>query len=239
MKLSHFAFALLATAGVSTAATLSGTAATRAGTSTGSNIVADRLYVVVIDTNNTGFAAFTTPSGVIPGSSLALGASFGDVGDVVVNRLLSTGTLGSFGSILPGITLTAPQLNKPFGIFWFPTLAATTPGDVTTAPVTIAAGTTYGFVTDSTWVTPSLDSSTKSFGTPDGDTVMNFVNMDQANAAFDPPTGTASYTFIDSDPGDPNTGIKGAATLSVVPEPSTAVLGLLAGLGLIVRRRRA
>ena len=50
----------------------------------------------------------------------------------------------------------------------------------------------------------------------------------------------ASYTQVQyGSVQDSDAGVQGAAQFRLVPEPSTAMLGLLAGLGLLTRRRRA
>lgn len=61
-----------------------------------------------------------------------------------------------------------------------------------------------------------------------------------ANSAMSFTDATASYTQVQyGSVVDAQPGTAGAAQFRLVPEPSTAALGLLAGLGLLTRRRRA
>lgn len=229
--------ALLSTA---SAVTLSGTAARFIGTSTGGLVPTNTLAFLLVDVGGNGFSCLTNNSLDAFASFTAGVASsstnFG--GDDRIIRAFGSGGSAStpvLSNILPSTNLAAPGdlLGKKFALVWFEGL--------TSAATSIAAGTKYGFVTSSNWTLPASDAGGLTFGTTPNTVGMN-QDTDVAN--FDTPVANpdlagAFYTWVDTN-GAGAGGIRGAATLSIsaVPEPSTAAIGLLVGLGALVRRRR-
>lgn len=240
MKIAASLFtSLLLCSAASAAITISGVALQRVGNATGQTPANGTLGLLIVDTTNDGFTAFTNPSSVVPDSSLALGSTWGSGNDVIIGRLSSSGssTNQTFGSILTNYSLISAgppardYTSKNFAIVWL--IGATT------ATNNVAANTNWGFARDNNWVMPASDTGTFAMGT-----AFNQLVMLEGATGYDAPIGdggtTATYTYVtDNDGAGPGTLTQSAATFTVVPEPSTAAFALLSGLGLMVRRRRA
>ena len=221
------------------AVTLSGTAARFIGDKDGVTIATtNTLAFLIVDTDGDGFGVlsqtinpFSFTAGTAAGVTNVIG------GDRIIRAFGSGGnaTTPVLNNILPSTNLATAGdlLGKNFAVLWFPGL--------TSSATELGGNQTFGFVRSSNWTLPAADSGLLTFGaTP------NTVGMNQDGDAanYDAPVANPSlpgafYTFVDTNGPLTAGGIRGAATLTIVPEPSTAALGLLAGLGLVARRRRA
>jgi hypothetical protein len=158
-------------------------------------------YYMLVDTGSTGFAGATTNS-IAADSSTSLASTL--AGDTIVYRGLTSSTGRINNQQAAGNTLSSVDLEsytgKQFAFMWFDS----DPG------ATLADGTKYGFVTNSTWLVPAT-SGTWSFTT----SVPGANQFSQASAP-------------------------GSATLVVgaIPEPSRMIFLGFGAIGLIVRRRR-
>ena len=221
-------------ASTSHAVTISGTAARFIGTSNGTTIsTTGTLAFLISDIDGDGFGSLT--QSINPFSFTADPATGTLIGGDRIVRAFGSGgnaTTPVLNSIL-ATSVPADVRNRPYALLWFPGL--------TTAATSLGAGQTFGFVRSSNWIMPSNDGDLLTFSVSGNPNTVG-MNQDGDAANFDAPVATpetagAYYTYVDTN-GAAAGGIRGAATLSIVPEPSTAALGLLAGLGLLVRRRR-
>ena len=183
------------------------------------DLVGGRLGLLIADTGNDGFlAGFFTPGN--PGSEimsltpalagLTLNSTFG--GDLVLARLTSTVAFGDTtiaGNFNGSVT---SYLNVNYAIIWFETL--------TTAGSETQGSGKYGIARGGDWTFPAADSGTFSFGT-------GTANLDQVTlgSIATAPAGQA-VAFATN-----------GTSLSIVPEPSAALLGAIGVLGLLRRRR--
>jgi len=193
-------------------------------------------------TANQHFAHFTTGNGTtfastnpgvagVPAGAFRLGIDFDDAGNVIGKQ---TGTATYQVSEVGGAatTFNVTDANESVVAFYAPlSLLAT----VQTGPVPIPSGTNPGDLGVVNTVRLYDASNINSLILLDA---KNLTNVAVANA-----NGVGSLSFgLGPDGGlrlyamNTNNGIQ---AFSVVPEPSTGILALMAGLGLVVRRRRS
>ena len=209
------------------AITIGGTAITNARNGAGSaSVPSGSLALLIVDSANNGFFNLGSPTnGALLDStldpiltpldaSLAVGQTFG--GELILARL-STGT-GSVSGLLTDFT-AAPYLNRQFAVVWFDGL--TSAGGELSA----TAGTKWGVVRGSDWVFPPADVGTFTMSSTDASGDASFY---QVNANVPAANAAAFRTVV---------GANGGAAFTIVPEPSTALLGALGALGLLRRRR--
>jgi hypothetical protein len=198
-----FALAISADANV----TLSGTAAYNLELSTSTSTVPDNsLWLLIVDVSNNGFQAGTTLT-LPAATSLTVGSTLGADDKI----LASGGTSSGFGfNAKATVSLSnfdaSSYLNDKYAVVWFDTLTSSA---TTTGP---NGGQHYGLVTDASWVMPSSNAGTFTFG-----------------------GGTGNPNTISS-PG------QATLQVSTVPEPSTYALlgtGLLTSFTLLRRRKMA
>ena len=222
----------VALASVSNAAiTLGGTALKNVQGTAATDLVAGKLGLLIVDTAGDGFLTGLTggaspaagnPFSSAPygpdGTGLTVNSTFG--GDTVLARLTTTVAFGdtTMAGALAGFTAT-PYLNKNYAIVWFNTL--TTAGSETVAP----AGTYFGIARGGDWVFPAADTGTFTFGT-------GATNLDQVTLAAGGSTSAATAAA-----GQSVAFATAGTSLSLIPEPSAALLGALGVLGLLRRRR--
>ena len=108
-----------------------------------------------------------------------------------------------------------------FAIVWFDTLTTASTGN---AP----GSSMFGLVRGGDWVLPTGEGANRTFGTGTGATVYDQITLGNNGAAATAPAGAS--VAISS-----NTGSSGL--LTVVPEPSSALLGAVGALALLRRRR--
>jgi len=174
------------------------------------------------DSLRTSAGAFTPTGGLALLIADADGLGFGDIapggiaqydsvgsGDVVVARYTFAAD-GIINGNASGVDLTGFDAGDQLAIYWFPTL---TSGDSS-----VTAGTSYGRLTDATWVTPSDGGDVGPYQ------VISFTNQ----GVFSSNATTLNVTDAQSQ-----------ADLNVVPEPGTyAAMAGLAVLGFVAMRRR-
>ena len=169
---------------------------------------------LVLFVSSTADAIF---DGITAGSATSIGSSL-NVGDdrvVFKTDLSSFGTNGVLDLTTGALNLssvTGWNTGDPLGLLWFPTLTA--------ASTTIPAGTQYGFYTNANavdgtqaWVTPT---------DPTNNYRLGFFTKD--GVELSPGSGAA------------NSASAGNASLTVAPEPSRSMLGLI-GFGMLALRR--
>jgi uncharacterized protein (TIGR03382 family) len=133
-----------------------------------------------------------------------------------------------------GTSITSLELNGA--------VSATSPSTLEGKAVHILVGTSSTPLTSTGggWVIFSRSAAGTNFPTPiTGSTNVTFAASTQANLSV-VASGNVGNGFIAQAPpqeGNPLATVASAG-YNLIPEPSTAALGLLAGLGLLVRRRR-
>jgi hypothetical protein len=225
-KLVTLASIVALTAASNGAISLGSTALKNVQGSTGTDLVAGRLGLLIVDTTGDGF--LTGGGDAVTGNPVT-GTTYGSLGanlslnslfygDLVLARLTTAVAFGDTtmaGVFAGAITSTDPVFNytsKNFAIVWFDTL--------TTAGTDTVASGAFGIARGADWTLPAADSGSFTFGT-------GVTNLDQltlgATATAPSGQGVAFAT--------------NGASLSVIPEPSAALLGALGALGLLRRRR--
>ncbi len=195
--LAFFAFVLFSTVSSEATVTFSGSYASNMKNAAGSaNEPIGNRYIIVVDTGAAGFGAATTAS-IADQTSLTGGTLLGDT-------IVQSSLVASIGRAAADAAIDlSPYAGKSFGVLWFDNFAGTT----------LTSGTKYGFVTDASWIVPSVDG------------IYNFTTS---------PAGATDILLKNA---------PGAATLTVgvaaAPEPSRALLLGFGALGLMIRRRRA
>jgi MYXO-CTERM domain-containing protein len=193
----------------------SGTALTNLQGTTAADLTAGKLGLIIADTTGNGFGAL---AGGITSTSAGLlaGGTFG--GDLIIGRV-SSAFLGD-SSIGGGWTWneTVAPVNTRWAVVWFSTLLAS---DTTTANA--PENTTYGMASGTNWVTPSAEPGA-------GTTLTYATGGNPVRVALNPFGSVAGL------PAGAEFATNGT-TLSVIPEPSAALLGALGALGLLRRRR--
>lgn len=193
--------------------------------STGNALNNSSSFILVADSNDDGlFPDASTLLGEILATTLEFGGT-GTNGDRIfyADSLSSTGSASGFVSVdysatSPGVAVVPGDL---WGIFWFPNLAV---------GGTIAAGQTYGFFQSSV-IDESLNFGSNwamTFPTDSGQAVDVFYWEEEKLVAesFAPTANTPSVSDF-------------SANYNVIPEPSSAALGLMGLAGAcMVRRRR-
>jgi hypothetical protein len=179
------------------------------------------LGLIILDTTGDGILGSTDLSITPVTAGLDVGSFFG--GDLVVARVTTASSFGNSsigGNWTWNLTTYPGSDSKRWAIVWFDTLTAANTG-------TAAGGTKYGIASATSWITPAVE--------PGAGTTLTYATS---------PAGSAPHQLALNDAGSvaglPNnaTFATNGTTFTVVPEPSTAVLGLLAGLGVMMRRRR-
>jgi MYXO-CTERM domain-containing protein len=209
--------AIIASSGFVTAANVvySGTALANVQGTTAADVTAGKLGLIVADTTGNGFGAYST---LIDSASAGLlaGGTFG--GDLILGRVssafLSDATMGG------GFTwnATVAPVNTQWAVVWFSTLLSSDAGTAF-AP----AGTAYGIARANNWTTPSAE--------PGAGTTLTYANSgNPARITLN------AFGSVNPLPAGADFATNGA-TLSVIPEPSAALLGALGALGLLRRRR--
>lgn len=183
--------------------------------SSGSNVALGTVGILVVDTQNNGFAG-SSPSTYtdLIGLALSSGQSVGD--DIIVGVYQASdlgGVIGFNDSTVVNYTGNITDADK-LALYWFP--------GVTTVGATLGAGqSSMGFFRSDT---VSIDSG--------------------GSFAFILPSDTGalgSLAYFDSTV-VPSSGISSsqlqAQSISAVPEPSRILFLALGGMGLLMRRRR-
>jgi PEP-CTERM motif len=179
------------------------------GTSNGTPMADGGLLLLVASTTDSSFSSFLDQS-----ASTSVG-SFLSGDDLIIGRFsvssVSAGFSGGYSTVLSGLNLTGNlSSDDALQLYWFPTL--------TTSSTTLGFGTSYGqYRTDS-----ALDGSSSGW----------FMPSDSM---------TVALNFFTQSAGGSEADLLGNASLSTVPEPATtvALLGGVAALFVVVRRRRA
>lgn len=232
------ALALVLTATSQAATTISGITGSAYKAADGTtNIISGALVMLIADSGGDGFLNLSSTGAVTPGlagaagknitvaqaGNFSAGSSFG--GDTVVTTSLS-GSSGSIGGILTGIDIS-PYVNKNFAIVWF----NQAPASVSGSP----GGQTFGMMRLSDWVFPSADAgATFTMSSTDAGGAGTFYSSSANTTATQVGGGFFTGSGLAADTG--STAVR-AATFSIVPEPSAALLGAIGALGLLRRRR--
>jgi len=222
MKLT---FALLSTSialmGVSQAAiALTGSAVTGLGAA---NAPVGTLVLLVADAPSSNFGGGVsalsgdlTSTSVAPlaiaDASITTGQTFG--GDLVLGRAAVT----SAGALPGGFTFEnlAALQGQRFSLIYIPSLGSASTN------ANVVASTTYGIVSGSDWFLPAVNGGESfSFSATDSGGATSFFRVTVAS-------GVATNDTYASSTG---------ANLTLVPEPSAALLGAFGALGLLRRRR--
>ena len=235
MKFKHLlTVASLALATSATAATVSysGTALTNLQGTTAADVPAGRLGLLILDTGGDGIlgsiantiAGMTVPTPSNAG--LTIGSTFG--GDLVVNTFASTENLGNSrmaGTWAWDLTAYPGSGGQRWAIVWFNNI------NLAGAPSTAPANSVFGIASATSWVTPLAEPAnnvTRTYNTnPAAATPPNPHTIALQNGGTETVGNPSNATFATD-----------GTTLTIVPEPSGAALGLLAGAGLLLRRRR-
>ena len=192
------------------------------------NIQAGTLGLVIVDTLGDGFFNLGNPgsnsaltSSNIPQflpseANLTKGSTFG--GETILNVLTSPGG-GTFSGFCNNNSIAGFE-GRNFAVVWLSGIL--TAG----APATAPDGTTWGIIRGSDWTLPAADAGT--FTTSPTDTG-GATTYYQVNAL----TGGSPATAFRST----TNGTIGGASFTIIPEPSTALLGAVGVLGLLRRRR--
>ena len=214
MKITKLiAASFLALAGVSSAGTViiqlsSGTATVATGFADASGSAAPGLvWGLVVSNGDTVFTdipvnfqlSVTTAGMGLDGTQIGLSNDWYFGSAVLTANQAAGGEAGALGKIgsLSNINLGPGAVTgSRFAVVWFDR-------SLTSATGTVAGGTKYGLLTDSSFVVPASGV-------------------------------TSNLSAFFEAPGDP---VKPANTVTVVPEPSAALLGAIGALGLLRRRR--
>jgi hypothetical protein len=143
-------------------------------------------------------------------ASITIGETFG--GDLVLGRASVT----SAGALPGGFSFDniAALQGKRFSLIFLPSL--------TSASTNVVASTTYGVISGSDWILPAVNGGESfSFSSTDNLGAGSFFRVTVA-------AGVATNDSFASSSG---------ANLTMVPEPSAALLGAIGALGLLRRRR--
>ncbi len=184
------------------------------------------LVVVVADTAGDGFDV-PTPGDFLGGSDddividvVSLSAP-GFLGTTLASRAFGDDGVARSGSFTSsGGWGTGDQV----GIYWFPSLViGSFDGGASTASANVAAGLQYGFFTDGSWTTPS-DGVTAAFDNGGFLVFDPASSVDVSNFPLSNGVSVANTTLV--------------ANLTVIPEPTSALLSLFGLPLLFVRRRR-
>ncbi len=231
MKLKTLLLSTLLAASAHAAVTVTGQAMLNVQGIAGTDLPAGRLGIVVVDTGADGFLMghVTATGGTLNTttvqdsltdllsnvSSLNIGSTFG--GDLVIARYTTLVASGDTVMNTGNWNLTdASAVGKNFAIIWFDLLTSASVGNA-------AAGTNFGIVRGTDWITPASNTGTKSFGTGTGSTVYDQITLGSPASA---PAGAGVSLSTNN-----------GSMLQIVPEPSSALLGALGALGLLRRRR--
>ena len=203
------------------------------------NIPTGALVMLVADTGTgTGFLDLSAQGAVAPGltglsgktitaaqAGIIVGSSFG--GDTVVATTLA-GSGGSISTFLPSADISS-YVTKNFAVIWFNVAPATVASN-------IAGGiaTNFGMIRLSDWVFPGSDGGTFSMSPTDASTTTSYYSTSTATTATQVGGGFFTGSGTAADTG--STAVR-SAQFSIVPEPSSALLGALGVLGLLRRRR--
>lgn len=182
-KLTYFAFALVGALALVPlkGVTISGTALSGVLNESGSPIGSGWAAFVVFDTEGNGFLL---DGGIVVGDTIASGSFFESSDDYIVSFNATT-----FLNTVPGnasFTLGDNSIDDgdAFGIVFFDSV-------VSSASVSPEFGDAYGFVTDNSWVAPSNNSDTLTFG---GGGTLAQVSGSQANLTVVPEP--SSFAFL-------------------------------------------
>ena len=190
------------------------------GTPAGDITTAGKLGLLILDTTGDGIGGATNKTVLPTSAGLDVGGTFG--GDLIIARLSSVYSLGDAtigGNWTWNTTLYPGSTSKRWAIVWFENL--TNAGSTGTAP----AGTKYGIASGTNWVTPSSEpgsGTTLTYGAA-GPLQITLTNGDSSDGGTSNPTNAQFAT--------------NGTSFTIVPEASSALLGLL-GLAGLVRRRR-
>jgi len=181
------------------------------------------LVLLVADASSSNFGgaanalsgdltATSVPKLAIADASITTGETFG--GDLVLGRAAVT----TAGALPGGFTVdnVSTLQGKRFSLVYIPSLGSTSTN------TNIAAATTYGIVSGSDWLLPTVNGGESfSFSSSDSGGATSFFRVTVAS-------GVATNDTYASSSG---------ANLTLVPEPSAALLGAVGALGLLRRRR--
>jgi hypothetical protein len=213
------------------AISLTGPAIVGARDAAGTNIASGSLGLLIVDVEDNGIIGLpngTTGNldasdnpGVTDGAAgLGVGDTFG--GELVLAQLTAISG-GIFNISLPSLPFTAPLFNRPFAIVWFDQIKTSS------APANAPEGSTFGVVQGTDWILPPGDLGSYVFSPTDASGASSYY---QTNLTFNP---IAAIRFRTT-----NGGVVSAASFTVVPEPSSAlIVGLGVMLPLVMRRRKA
>jgi MYXO-CTERM domain-containing protein len=178
------------------------------------------LVLLVADSGGNGLFSGATVSGdlisssvspiALANASVTIGETFG--GDSILGR----GAVTSAGALPGGFSFdnVAGLQGKRFSLVYLPSL--------TSASTAVTAATTYGLVSGSDWILPAVNGGESfSFSSTDQNGATSFYRVTVASGVATNDTYTSSS----------------GANLTLVPEPSAALLGAVGALGLLRRRR--
>lgn len=226
--LTALGFVTLATS--AHAAAILGTPVVGAKDAAGINIANGSLGLLIVDVQGDGFIGLpngttgtldaTDNPGVTEGAAgLGVGNTFG--GELVLAQLTSSSTSGVLsGSV--SFSLTIEMYFRQFAIVWFDQIKTSS------APANAPEGSTFGVVQGTDWILPPTNSGVYSFSPTDASGASSFYQTNLTNN----PVAAISFRTTNG------VGVS-AASFTVVPEPSSALLvGLGVMLPLVTGRRR-
>lgn len=213
----------LLSVGANAATTLSGTAMTRPYTEAGTTTLTNgSLAMLIVDVNGDGFiglgallggtqlTAAADPDLTIAQMSSSVSGNFG--GDTIAAVYASAGTGISGALTLPAVS---SFYGKQFAMVFFDT-------------ATITGTSKYGIARGSDWTFPVSDTGAGiTFSSTDANGAASFFQVQSAAPTANQTSG-GFFTVANARP---------STVFSVVPEPSSALLGAVGALGLLRRRR--
>lgn len=186
------------------------------------NIPLNSLVLFIVDTGSDGFLGASFSGDLLASadpdlsvqSNINIGGTFG--GDSILGRSSVT----TAGTIPADFTLdnTVTYQSKNFAIVWF--------NGLTTSATSAGAGVTYGIFRGVDWVLPASNAG-ESFST--SATFANYDNVADVYARVTVSAGVATNDVFATSSGP---------IFSIVPEPSTTLLGAFGALALLRRRRK-
>lgn len=237
--------ALILLSGVSQAAVaISGSAGSSFKQTDGAtNIPLGALFLTIVDTGTSGFLATASTSALVPVASaltslsdpglkvpdvsITLGGTFG--GDTILG-VGSVGNSGSISGLLSSTSIVGYE-NKSFALVWFEKSAAT----LTTEGL---ANQKYGIIRGADWTLPATDSGNFTMSATDANVATSFYSFSATISAAQ--RGTTGFFTGSGTAGDATADVRSTTftIATAIPEPSSAAVGMLVGLGMLVRRRR-
>lgn len=185
------------------------------------NVPVNSLVLFIVDTGSNGFLGSSFSGDLLAASdpdlqvqsNISIGGTFG--GDAVIGRASVT----TAGNIPGGFSLdnTATYQNKNFALVWF--------NGLTSAATSATASATYGILRGVDWVLPGSNEGAYTISS-------NFANYDPNADIY--ARVTVSSNVATNDVFATSSG----PVFSIVPEPSTTLLGVIGALALLRRCRK-